>query len=424
MFFPRGWCVVVLSGVMLAGPAVAQNYVAKKITFSGTTLNPAELLAASGLKPGQTLGQKDIQAAAQKLIDTGMFSDVQFSFDGVDLNYALKPADGMQPVSYLNFPWWDDRALTAAVAAKVPLFHGEIPPESGMQQQVARALTELVGEKGVTATVTGTPREALGGGKAAGIDYQIVAPPVEVGSVHLSGVSAEWADPVLAIQKAAVGEDFDPATEATLEAALRAIYHRQGYLEMTVNGYAHGTPEVADGKVMVPVSATVAEGAQYRVRGMHFAGDAVVTADEFNRMAKLHLADIANEDLLRGTLAAMAVEYKSRGYLRAKLDAAPALDAKTRTVDYTVSVVPGPEFTMGTLGLVNVSDEQKAEILKVWPLKEGDPYNAVLVAQFLVRYKNELHSLDGWSAAYKAYEHEDTHVVDLVVTFRPGGPLQ
>lgn len=409
---------------MLAGPAVAQKYVAKKITFSGTTLSQAELLAASGLKPGETLGQQEIQAGAQKLIDTGMFSDVQFSFDGVDLNYALKPADGMQPVSYLNFPWWDDQALTALLEAKVPLFHGEIPPESAMQQQVAAALTELLAEKGVTATVTGTPRAALGGGKAGGIEYQIVAPPVEVGSVHLSGVSAEWAEPVLAIQKAAEGQDFDPATEATLEAALRAIYHRQGYLEMTVTGYAHGTPVMVDGKVWVPVSARVQEGAQYRVRGMHFAGDAVMTADEFSKMAKLHLADIANEDLLRGTLAEISLEYRSKGYLRAKLDATPKLDAATRTVDYTVTVVPGPVFTMGTLGLMNVSDEQRAEVLKAWPLKEGDVYNAVLVGQFLLKYKEQLHSLDGWSAAYKAYEHEDTHVVDLVVTFRPGGPMR
>lgn len=409
---------------MLAGPAVAQKYVAKKITFSGTTLSQAELLAASGLKPGETLGQQEIQAGAQKLIDTGMFSDVQFSFDGVDLNYALKPADGMQPVSYLNFPWWDDQALTALLEAKVPLFHGEIPPESAMQQQVAAALTELLAEKGVTATVTGTPRAALGGGKAGGIEYQIVAPPVEVGSVHLSGVSAEWAEPVLAIQKAAEGQDFDPATEATLEAALRAIYHRQGYLEMTVTGYAHGTPVMVDGKVWVPVSARVQEGAQYRVRGMHFAGDAVMTADEFSKMAKLHLADIANEDLLRGTLAEISLEYRSKGYLRAKLDATPKLDVATRTVDYTVTVVPGPVFTMGTLGLMNVSDEQRAEVLKAWPLKEGDVYNAVLVGQFLLKYKEQLHSLDGWSAAYKAYEHEDTHVVDLVVTFRPGGPMR
>jgi hypothetical protein len=37
--------------------------------------------------------------------------------------------------------------------------------------------------------------------------------------------------------------------------------------------------------------------------------------------------------------------------------------------------------------------------------------------------KNTMHALDSWSASYKQYENEETHVVDLVVMFRTGGPL-
>jgi outer membrane protein assembly factor BamA len=33
------------------------------------------------LKPSDTLGQAEIQAAAQRLMDTGLFSDVRFAFD-------------------------------------------------------------------------------------------------------------------------------------------------------------------------------------------------------------------------------------------------------------------------------------------------------------------------------------------------------
>lgn len=410
---------------MLISSAVAQKSIPKKITFSGTTIPQSDLLAVTGLKPGVALAQADVQAGAQKLADTGMFSGVQFSFDGVDLNYQLKPADGMEPVAYANFPWWDDKTLTAAVAAQVPLFHGEVPPESAMQQHVAAALTALLAEKGVTATVTGVAKEELGAGglgnRGRGIEYHIDAPPVEVGSVHLSDVSAAWAEPVLAVQKAEVGQDFDPATEATLATALVTIYHRQGYLQMALTRYAHGEPQVADGKILVPVSATVVEGPQYRVRGMEFAGDAVMTPEQFAKLAQLHMSDIANEELLHGTMAEMTQAYKSHGYLQVKVDATPKLDSATRTVDYAFSVAPGPVFTMGTLGLANATDVQRAEVMKAWPLREGDVYDAVLVEQFLVKYKNQLPSLDGWSASFKGYEHEDSHVVDLVVTFRPGG---
>jgi hypothetical protein len=56
-------------------------------------------------------------------------------------------------------------------------------------------------------------------------------------------------------------------------------------------------------------------------------------------------------------------------------------------------------------------------------LNQGDAYDATYPPTFLNRNKNNLHQLDAWSAAYKQYENEDTHVVDLVITFRQGGPL-
>ena len=403
-------------------PAHAQKFVPKKITFSGTTASQSELLAVSGLRPGDTLGQAEIQAGAQKLIDTGLFSDVRFSFDGLELNYALKPAANLEPVSYSNFPWWDRAALNAAVAAKVPLFHGVVPQEGGMQQQVIAELTALLAEKGVPATVTAVPAkdEEM---RDAGVEFHIDAPPVQIGAVNFSGASNAWAEPLAAIQKAAVGQDFDPSTEATLAAALRAIYHRQGYLDVAMTGFEHGDPQVTDGKVMVPVSATIVEGGQYRLAGLHLSGDVLMTPEEFAKTAKIHPGDVVNEDLLRGTLAGIAGPYRAHGYLRAKIDAAPTKDAGNHTVDYAITVQPGAVFHMGELSLVNLNDQQKAQVLQYWPLRPGDVYDAVLVPQFLAKYKNQLHSLDGWSASYKAYEHEDSHVVDLVVTFRPGGPL-
>jgi len=403
-------------------PANAQKFVPKKITFSGTTASRGELLAVSGLKPGDTVGQAEIQGAAQKLIDTGLFSDVRFSFNGVELNYALKPATTMEPVVYANFPWWDGTALTAAVAAKVPLFHGMVPQEGGMQQQVTTALTALLAEKGVSATVTAVPAkdEAM---RDAGVEFHIDAPPVEIGVVSFLGASSAWAEPLAAIQKAAVGQDFDPSTEETLATALRAIYHRQGYLDVAMTGFAHGDPRVTDGKVMVPVSATIVEGAQYRLAGLHLAGDLLMTPEEFAKAAKIHAGDVANEDLLRGTLAAISGPYRAHGYLRAKIEAVPREDSANHTVDYAITVQPGEVFHMGELSLVNLNDRQKAQVLQYWPLHDGDAYDALAVPQFLVKYKNQLHSLDGWSASYKSYEHEDTHIVDLVVTFRPGGPL-
>jgi outer membrane protein assembly factor BamA len=413
--------VLLLAAAALALPACAQ-IIAKKVTFTGVPQTQAELLAYSGLAPGKALSHADIDAAAQKLMDTGLFGNIQYKYDGTELLFSMTPADGALPVAYANFPWWDDAALTAAVSSKVPFFHGSLPAESSLQALVIHTLTALLAQKGVAATITATPSEDPAG-KPNGIVFHIDEPPIQAGPVALSGSSAAFADPVAAIEKAAAGQNFDGATESALSTALKAIYHRQGYLEEAMNGFAHAAPQVSGGKVVVPVSATITEGPQYKVAAITLAGSTLVSSDDFAKMAKLHPGDIANEDLLRGTLAALSTPYRSHGYLRARIDAAPRFDAAARTVSYAVTVEPGPVFHMGELSLINLSIQQRAEVLKYWPLQEGDVYDATVANSFLLKNKANLHSLDGWSASWKAYEHEDTDVVDLVVTFQQGGTL-
>ena len=47
------------------------------------------------------------------------------------------------------------------------------------------------------------------------------------------------------------------------------------------------------------------------------------------------------------------------------------MDAANHTVDYAITVAPGPVFHMGELSLVNLNDQQKAQVLQYWPLRRG-----------------------------------------------------
>lgn len=408
---------------LLAPTLLAQKYVPKAITFSGyTAASQAELLAASGLTPGVAIGQPEIQAAAQKLDNTGLFSDIRFTFNGVDLHYALKPADGAAPAIYENFPWWSGSVLEAAVVAKVPLFHGSVVPESGLQNQVAAVLTALLQQKGIAATVIAVP-EKNSAGQTTGVDFRIDSPPVQVGQVTFAGASPEWAVPLTAIAKAATGQNYGAGTNSALQAAIKAVYHRKGYLDVSLDKFTYGQPQLANGKVMVPASAAIVEGAQYRLAGLTLSGDVLMTPDQFAKGARLHPGDIANEDLLRQTLAEVAMPYKAKGYLRAEITANPVFNRTSHTVDYSITVTPGPVFHMGKLTLVNLAPDQQALVRKYWTLHAGDAYDETYAPTFLNHNKNSLHALDGWSASYKQYANEDTHIVDLVITFLPGGPV-
>jgi hypothetical protein len=47
-------------------------------------------------------------------------------------------------------------------------------------------------------------------------------------------------------------------------------------------------------------------------------------------------------------------------------------------------------------------------------------YDATYPPAFLNMNRSNLRALEGWSANYMRSEHEDTHVVDVTITFQRG----
>ena len=109
--------------------------------------------------------------------------------------------------------------------------------------------------------------------------------------------------------------------------------------------------------------------------------------------------------------------------IRDRIAAAPTLDRAAHTVDYTITVDPGPVYRMGRLTVVNLSDKQKAEVLPYWPMKPGDVFNPELIPRFVENYHKsraaELQSIGGWNFDAKWYENTTAHTMDVVLTFEP-----
>jgi hypothetical protein len=80
--------------------ASAQKYSFKAVTFSGyTASSQADLLAASGLTPSGQASSAELQAAAQKLNQTGLFAHIGYKLDGQTLSFQMEPATGLLPAA-------------------------------------------------------------------------------------------------------------------------------------------------------------------------------------------------------------------------------------------------------------------------------------------------------------------------------------
>jgi len=412
-----------------ASHAWAQSYPVQSITFSGDPeLTSTELLGASGLTPGASLDQAAMQAAAARLDATGMFATIKFSFNGRELHYEVAPATNLLPVRFANFPWWEAKEISAQLTKSVPLFHGQTAPGSGTERKIDEALTAMLAARQVQATVEATPDIDLATGKSRSLDFRITAPLVQIGTVTFTGTTPEFADRLAEIAKAAAKVEYSSIdTPPTLTQAVQSIYRDHGYLQVSVPSVAHQAPviEIADeaSVVRVPMTIAVEEGAQYRLGKFSLAGSVLMDQAEFASKAILKPGDVVEQDKLKRTMQMISAPYVTRGYLRAKISATPDFHQAEKTVDYAIHVTPGDVYRMGKLEVKDLDEERTALFLKNWKLANGEPYDTSYVALFLKKNAKDLHPLDGYSASYKQFEHEDTHVVDLVVTFRKGGPL-
>src|ERR1700738_2436965 len=141
------------------------------------SLPEPQVAALSGLQIGAQVGKDDLQAAADKLVQSGLFAKVRYNFqsrtDGVALTFHVEEAPRV-PAYYDNLPWFADSELNDAIRAKLPFYDGTLPEAGGVVDQAA----ETVGQFLVTH------------GLQAAVEHQVVPNPIGDGSVQQSHINA------------------------------------------------------------------------------------------------------------------------------------------------------------------------------------------------------------------------------------------
>src|SRR5215470_10415748 len=110
-------------------------------------LTEAQIAAISGLEAGAQVGRAELQAGADKLVGSGLFSTVRYDFktriDGVTLTFHVAESPRL-PVYYDNFPWFGDSELSDAIRAKLPFFNGTLPEGGSVVDEAAEAIRGLL----------------------------------------------------------------------------------------------------------------------------------------------------------------------------------------------------------------------------------------------------------------------------------------
>jgi outer membrane protein assembly factor BamA len=363
-----------------------------KIEVAGLQgLKEEQIVAASGLKLGQTFSVEDFDAAAQKLLSSGLVTGVSYKLreraGEASLTFEVTEAArrGNSPVVFDNFPWFSPEEIAAAVRRDVPAFDGTAPDSSAIIESIKRALERLLAERKIAGQVEYLPSTNVAGGGRKHV-FTVSGARLRVCAVSFPGASGIPEKELIATAKALLANDYSQEYASNFaDVALRELYYERGYLRFafdTPRATVGGEGACADG---VTVAVPVREGVAYNWAGAEWSGNSVLTSAELDAALGMKPGELASGPRIGKALREVARAYGHKGYLNSALKPAQEFDDAGRRVTYRFAVREGEQYRMGELKITGLAEADAEKLRARWALRPGEVFDEIYYEDFLTK---------------------------------------
>jgi len=405
-------------------PPTAFKLIALKVTgTSHYTQN--EILPASGLQLGQTISDDDFKKAAQLLGDTGVFSDVVFSYqyspEGTKLEFQLTDSTKLIPAHFENFVWFSDQELRDQLRDRVPLFKGEVPLAGTLVDQLSDALQALLLERKIEGRADYLRASDVPGGPIVAFEFSVTGHPIRIGKFEFSGAAApELAQLQAAAQKLQGEEYMRSFVRQRAEGNFLPIYQEHGYLKAVFGDPVTKVIQEAT-ETTVDVTLPVTPGLQYKIAEMQLSGNKAFDAAKLRELLHLASGQVANSVQLEKDIESMRALYGTRGYMAAKIEPQPEMDDAQASVKYVLHVDEGGIYKMGDLDLRGLDTRTTARLVNDWKLRGGDAYDSSYPKRFLKEAAADFEPMGPWKISMHESLDQKEKTVDVTIRFDPAG---
>ncbi len=407
-------------------------YPIAEIVVSGSERFDADdIIKYTGLKKDKTIETplNDVQAAAQKLVDSGAFSQVNYkhmaSAGGmkVELILADKDDDQFVKCDFANFVWWPENDLLVELHDRVPLFNGTVPRDGNMADEVSHALESLLKEKGISASVGNEHVDAINGDPSTEeMLYRVADADIRISKVELVGGSPAMQAEASTAAKKIEGLVYNRATiRKFIDHNLRNVYLKHGYLRATF-----ATPEIkvlpADGSsTNVELNIPVTENGTYKLHSIRWIGNKAIASNALDTFINDSIGTPLDGTHLTKELDAIRTKYATFGYLHMTLTPKPTFDDAKGTVDYDMLVKEGELFSMGKFDVEGLDKASTDKMRLAWQLREGDPYDPTYLNSFVKKFRLP----EGTAYLVDEMQGERPKSVDITLIFcKPTDPCK
>ena len=345
-----------------------------KIEIEGLqTLTTETVITTSGLKVGDTFSVGIIDAAAQRLADSGLFKKVAYSTRNVGANvtitFRLEELKGQSsPVVFDNFIWFSDEELTAAIKREIPSYKGSAPDAGNTTEAIKKALQNLLTERKLPGQVEYNlaEREHL---------FRVVGVSIRICTLHFPGAQSVPEQKLIEATRSSMEHEYSRQTAMTFpKYGLYPMYRELGRLRASF-GAPIVKPETNENCEGVDLTIPVNEGAVYSWANAEWSGNKLIPARELDDALGMKPGEVANGNKFDKGLSEVRKAYGTHGHIDANMKPTPEFDDAASKVTFKIAVNEGPEYHMGTVQFKGFSADDAFILNKRWGLKSGDVYD-------------------------------------------------
>jgi outer membrane protein assembly factor BamA len=415
-----------------ASSVAAYKLIALQVTGTARYTDK-EILAASGLQIGQNAADGDFKEAVHRLGDSGLFSNVVYSYSsssaGTRLELQLADTDKSKlvPAHFENFVWFSDDELRTALQSRVSLFKQLLPVAGNLPHRVSEALQAILTEKQFPGRVDFLRNAEESSGTLSAIDYRVEEISIRIRGVEFPGASPEQTALLTTAAHRLTGAEYGRSSLAAVaKFDLLPVYLQRGYLKAAFGpSDARVVPQpspAADApgpaELQVDAIVPVTPGKIYSTSSVDWKGNSAITISEVAPLIHLPPAQPADAVRLLRDIENVSKLYRSRGYMTVQVKPDAQFDDEKNTVHYDLNVVEGDLYRMGELEILGLDTQAKARMLAAWTLREGQPYNADYPEKFRDDTRQLVPRGVQWNVSIHATPDAKDKTVDVEIRFK------
>jgi outer membrane protein insertion porin family len=397
-----------------------------KIEFVGLSRHSEEeAITASGLQKGQVIDEPTLDAAANKLLGSGLFTKLSYRYRTSNgqavVTFTVEESKGVNiPVVFDNFVWFSDEELSNAVRREMPTFNGTAPELGAPIDTITNALERLLRERKIPGQVEYTPGVDVSGTHPEHI-FSVKGLSIPVCTLHFPGAADVQESELIKTSQPLIDNAYSRKfVEEFATANLIPIYRHRGHLRASFQTPVSRLEAGANGncKDGVAVTVPVEEGLAYNWEKALWDGNQALTAEVLTTSLGMKSGELADGLKIDSGLNTVRGAYGKQGYIIARLKPELTFDDPGRRVTYLIKVNEGPQFHMGNLSITGLNEGDTKRLQEQWKMKPGDVYDDSYLRDFVKKVVIEGRMDGGKKISFGDKPNRQNLTVDVTIEFK------